>query len=101
MITAINHLLKIKILELSVLLQQQVQVLPIGRNIVIPQRNSFIERKPVHNWQYFVQQNPSYYQPQSAIDSSYYQPQYDKYNQGQTVSSGYNNITRLFQKRLL
>ena len=49
-------------------------LLPIVRNIVIAQRNCFSEIKPVHNCQYFWQQNSSYYQPQPDTDSSYYQP---------------------------
>ena len=78
---SINHMLKIGILSLPVLTQQYVQVLsPIGRNIVIPQRNRFGERKTVNNCQSFGQWNSYYYQPQPDTYSSYYQPQPDKYN---------------------
>ena len=48
--------------------------------MVIPQRNRFSERKPVHNFHYFGQQKSFYYQLQPATDVSYYQPQPDKYN---------------------
>ena len=50
----------------------------IGRNIVIPQKNRFSERKPDHNWQSSGRGNSSYYQPQPSTDLSYYQPQPDK-----------------------
>ena len=38
----------------------------IGRYIVIPQINYFIERKPDHNCQSRGQHNSYYYQPQPA-----------------------------------
>ena len=50
---------------------------------MIPPRNVFSERKPVHNWQSFGQHNSYYYQPQPATDSLYYQPKLAKYNQCQ------------------
>ena len=54
---------------------------PIGINIVIPQTNSFSERKQYHNLKSCGQNNSSSYQPQPSTDSLYYQPQFVKYNQ--------------------
>ena len=41
---------------------------PIGRNIVIPQTNSFRKRKRFYNWRSCGKHNSNYYQPQPATD---------------------------------
>ena len=56
---------------------------PIGKNIVIPQTNRFIERKTDHNRQYCVKPNSSYYQTKPATYLLYDQPQPAKCNQRQ------------------
>ena len=56
---------------------------PIDINIVIPKTSHFNEIKTDYNCQYLGQHNSLYYQPQTATDLSYFQPQPDKYTQRQ------------------
>ena len=54
---------------------------PIGRNVVIPQKRRFSERKIDHNCKSRGQHNSSYYQPQPSIYNQLQQYHQDRITQ--------------------